>query len=164
MTEKNQAVVDSLEMLLDKNLADVEDLPEYLDNVPNGFYKLLIVDIERKSVEVSKEKGSTDKVDAPVIQFIFEILECVELEDKTKEAPKEKARFNESFFLHNKPELTIASIKAKYKDIATSLNIDNMLALINVLKGMSIGAKVKTVTDKNKEGTYYIRVSNAQVL
>lgn len=163
--EQDQATIDALEMLLDKNLADVEDLPEYADRVANGFYHLKLYAFEKKSVEIAKEKGSSEKIQAPVLQSQFEIVECKELEDSTQEAPKPGVRFNESFFLHNEPDLAIASIKAKYKEVAEKLKIENVLALVNTLnQGVEILAKVKTVKDKKKDDTYYIRVSNAQLL
>lgn len=162
--EVDQASIDAISMLLDKNLADVADLPEYLDRVPNGFYHLKVVEVESKGVEIAKEKGSSEKIMAPVIQMVFEIVECKELEDESKEKPKPGGRFNESFFLHNEPEKAIESIKAKYKEVAEKLKIENVLVLVQTLKGMDIFAKVKTVADKKKEDTFYIRVSNAQAL
>lgn len=163
--EADQVTLDELDAILDKNLADVEDLPEYLDRVSNGFYKLRILTVEQKRVEIPKEEGSSEKIDAPVIQFVFEIQETLELEDAEAPEPKAGDRFNVAIFLHKEPEKALGVLKAMFADVAASLNVANVKELIkNNLKGLDVMAKVSTKKDRKKEDKYYIRVSNCKLI
>lgn len=160
--ESKQTDIDLLDALLDKNLEDVEDLPEYLDRVANGFYKLKIVEVQRKTVETT-DKDTKAKVDAPIIQFVFEVVECMELEDAAKEAPKVGARFNESVWFNKDVDKAAAVIKLKFKEVAEAWGASNLKELVNQLQGAEIAALVKTTADREKEDKFYIRVSNCRL-
>lgn len=161
--EQEQIGLDLLDSLLDKNLADVEDLPEYLEQCPKGFYKLLVERVERKMVEITVE-GSSTKVPAPTIQFTYVIQETLELADATAEPPKPGSKFNESVFFHKDPEQAASVIKAKFEEVANSMGWANLKDLIQNLQGTVIGAQVHTNKDKKKDDKYYIQVRNAKVL
>lgn len=161
-TEKDQIAKDMMMNLLDRNLADVADLPEYLDKAPTGYYKLKVEDIVYKNVEI-QEKGKTGKTDAPTVQVEYSIQGILELEDQTipeEKHPKLGSRFAETFFMHNDPQKAIEVIKAKYKAIAEELKIEKVSDLLEQMKGLDIGATVKSKADKNKEDRWYIQASN----
>jgi hypothetical protein len=155
--------LDLLDSLLDKNLSDVEDLPEYLEQCPKGFYRLLVEKVEKKIVEVSVE-GASAKVPAPTIQFTYVIEEVLELADATAEPPKVGSKFNESVFFHKDADQAASVIKAKFEEVANAMGWANMKDLIQNLQGTSIGAQVQTNKDKKKDDKYYIQVRNAKVL
>lgn len=167
MKPEEKAAVDSMDALLDRNLDGVEDLPEYLDKVPMGFYKLRVTKCERKPVEVSKEKGSQEKIMAPVTNIEFEVMECLELADTSKNAiedgAKPKSRFNVSIFWNRDVEKAAAAFKAMFKDVAKAQGWQTLLEIEQKIAGSEIGAQVKSVEDKDKDGKYYHRVSNAQL-
>lgn len=168
--EEAQLALEELNMLLDKNLEDVADLPEYLDKIPPGFYKLTILEAEFKSVEVPKEKGSQEKISAPVLQFVYEVKECLELQNEEDRGKLPKMdgttppRINESIFFHTNKETATSAVKTKFKEIAEQLKIGNLLELVRSLKGLDIGATVKCVEDNKKEDKFYIRVSNCRMM
>ena len=162
-----QIAMEQLEALLDKNLDDIDDLPEYLEQCPTGFYKLHVQKVEFKSVEITP-KGQTQKIQAPAVQFTYAILEVLELKDAEKVAPEDIPKagslFNESIFFHSDPKKATEVIKAKFEEIGIALGIDNALALVKKLEGLAIAGAVKTKKDKNKEDTYYIQVSNCKLV
>jgi hypothetical protein len=168
--EEDNAVLDSLEGLLDKNLEDVEDLPEYLDIVPKGFYKLKVERIEHKSVEVKNSEGD-GKIKVPTIQFIYMILETMELADQAQEKVKDGSKFSETiFFLPRDLAKGAQVIKAKFKEVAATLGVNMVNELVGnrttkgQLVGMEIAASVKTTKDPNKEDRYYHQVSNCKII
>lgn len=160
--QTDQAAIEMFSSILDRTLEDVEDLPEYLDYVPTGFYKLKIIEVEKKMVEIT-DKETKAKVQAPVIQFVYEIVEALELADPDKSAPKAGGRFNESIFFHKDKDKALSVIKSKFGEIATAWNIPNVLVLVDQLKGAEIGATVKAKKDKLDDEKFYIQVSNAKL-
>jgi hypothetical protein len=160
---EDQVVLDQLDMLLDKNLSDVEDLPEYLESVPKGFYKLKVVKRESKTVEMEDPDDKSKKKKTPIIQWTYEIVEALELEDQTIEVPKPGSRFNESIFFGDVEKGTQV-VKAKFKEIAESQGIGNVKELVEFVKeGLEVCGFVKTTKDKKKEDKYYIRVENVRM-
>lgn len=164
MKEAEKVAMESLDSILDSNLEDVEDLPEYIDQVPAGYYKMKITKCERKTAEVAKEEGSSEKVTVPVTQVEFEIVECLELADTSKDKDAEGAkptnRFNVSFFWHKDIEKTKSAFKTLFSEIAPTQGWQNLLDIERGAKGLEVAAKVKSVADKKKDDRYYHRVSN----
>jgi hypothetical protein len=161
--EQDQVASSMLDSLLDANLADIADLPEYADFIPTGFYKLKIETVERKSVEIT-DKESKQKVQAPVLQLVYSVQETLELEDQSVEKIKPNTRFNISYFFNKDPQKSLEVIKANFKNIAEQLGITNVAELIGKLQGLEVGATVKSKKAKDKEDTYYIQVSNAKLI
>lgn len=160
--EQNQEAANLLDELLDKQLSDVEDLPEYLDQIANGFYKVKMVEVEKKTVEV-KQEGTDVKLKAPVVQFVYEIMECLELQDPSKKAPNPTDRFNESVFFHKDKEKAAAVIKAKFGDMSAAQGWVTVLDIINGIKGLEFTCNIKTTADKDKADKFYLRVTNCQL-
>lgn len=158
--QDNAAAAAALDALLDQNLSDVADLPEYLDNCPNGFYHLKMEQVERKMVEIKGEGGA--KVPAPVVQFVYSIVAALELEDQTKEPPKPNSRFNETVFFHKDAQKANEVIKSKFKGLAESQGWNTVADIVNGLKGLEFGAIVKSKADRDKEDKWYIQVTNAR--
>jgi len=163
--EEAQVAIDLMDSLLDKNLDEVADLPEYAEQVPNGMYMLTIISKEKKVVSI-QEKDKKEKTNAPCIQFVYEINECLELEkeEEREKVPKAGIRFNETVFFHRDVEKANSVLKAKFGDLGPSLGVERLGEIINKLEGLKVGALVKTKKDKNKEDTYYIQATNCKLL
>lgn len=162
--ETSQEDIDVMNALLDKNLADIEDLPEYLDRIGNGFYKLKFVSHEKKGVEIDGEEKGT-KIKVPVIQFVIEIKQVIELEDKDGTPPKEGSRFNVSFFFNKDPEKGVAALKAMFSaEMAAALNTTSLLQLVDKTDGLEVAASVKCKADKKKDDKFYISVRGCQLV
>lgn len=158
----SQAAAALLAGLLDTSLADVADLPTYLDYCPNGFYKLKVVSVEQKMVDMKNDSGT--KVPGPVIQFTYEILETLELEKESEKPIEGKAQFSETIFFHKDPEKGKEVVKAKFKDVAEKVGWTTVADVIANLAGMEIGAIVKSKQDKEDKNRYYIQLTGARTV
>lgn len=167
MSEKN---VDSLfEDILDTNLDDIKDLPEYLDYAPTGSYVLEIVEAEKTSVEVDKEGGG--KMDAPVIRVTYEVVSVQEFKNaedahlvKTRETDGAGSRFSESFFFHKDKKKSSEIFKAKYLEIAKKFGFTDLSSLLEGMKSLTITATVKSTKSKNDAERFFINTKNIQVV
>lgn len=151
-----------LDSLLETNLADVADLPEYIDEIPSGNYKLLISLCEKKKVEVPDKDNPGKKVKATTIQLNFTTLECIELVDPSKmeKVPKMGGIISESVWFNKDVQQGLSVLKAKFEEIAKAQGIDNMLTLVNSLQGMTVFATIKCKANTKKEGYFFIQVTN----
>jgi hypothetical protein len=162
--EQDQIAQAQLAALLDKNLSDVADLPEYLDYAPTGYYHLKMAKLEQKMVEIKDKDNGGVKVPAPVIQFTFEVMAVLELEKAGEEPPKVGSRIGESVFFHKDPEKAMEVIKAKFAGLAESQGWNTVADIIAGIEGLEFGAVVKSKEDKEKKDKFYIQVSNAKPL
>lgn len=157
---KDQVAADMLDSLLDANLADVADLPEYLDYCPDGAYFVKCVKVEKKNVEIKDKEKAGQKKDAPVVQFTFAIQRTMELVDATKEQVKEGSQFSETVFFHSDADKAKEVIKAKYKGLAESQGWKTVGDIVSGLEGLEFVATIKSKKDKDAD-KYYIQLNNA---
>ncbi len=164
---------DLFDSILDTNLSDIADLPEYLDFCPAGAYILDIVEAEHKKVEVDNpDKKVGGKIEADVLQVTYEISSIAELVDpsneglvKTKVKDGVGSRFNESFFFHKDPKKSQEIFKAKYKAIAEKLGFNSVGETLRGMKGVQILATVTSKKGKDRENErYFINTANIQVI
>ena len=165
--------MDDFDSILDTNLNDIADLPEYLDFCPTGVFNINIVEAEHKKVEVDNpDKKVGGKIDADVLQVTYELESIAELVDPTNEnlvktVAKDGtgSRFNESYFFHKDPKKSQEIFKAKYKAIADKLGLGSIGETLKAMKGLKIQCTVTSKKGKDKENErYFINTSNIQVL
>lgn len=148
-----------LDTLLDQDLSEIADLPTF-EIPPKGFYRLLVSKVEEKTVDLSGGKGK-----APVIQFDYQVVEPLELEDESeRELVKVGQNFSESYFFHNDPEKTKQAIKTTFKAVGESLGCKTLKELVEKLQGCEIAATVNHRKDKNDSEKIYAQIRNAQIL
>jgi len=147
--------------MLDQDLTEIADLPTY-EVPPKGIYKLLVFKVEQKEVEVqNKDK---QKIQAPVIQFDWKVVEPLELVNPEEaESIKPDTQFSESYFFHNDPEKTKAALKDSFKEVASSLGIKNLKQLVEQLQGLEVIGNVKHRVDKNDKEKIYAQVRDIRL-
>lgn len=158
---------DIFDELLETNLDDIADLPEYADYIPTGTYHLRIVESEKKFVEV-QNKETKAKEKAPVIQFTYEIVEPKELKDPQEEnLLKPGMRFNESFWLNGDAEAkkkTLEIIKVKFKELSAKFGWSSLGDVIAGAKGVEVFAIVKSKASDKDADKFFIGTKNMQPL
>lgn len=160
-------MTDIFDSILDTNLDDIADLPEYADYVPNGLYHLKIVESEKKTVETTN-KDTKQKENAPVVQITYEIVEAKELKDPTEEPlVKPNMRFNESYWFNGDKERQQKSMevmKVKYKALADQFGWKNLSEMIAGMKGLDVLALVTSKRSKDDSDKFFINTKNMQAL
>jgi hypothetical protein len=163
--------------ILDTNLDDIEDLPEYLDYCPTGAYLLKITGAGMVKVELDKKKDFIEgleeagegKIWAPVLQVQYEIQSIGELK-RPEEADQVKCAdtdgkgsyFSESFFFHKDPKKAKAIVKVKYKEIAAKFGFTTVGQTIEGMKDIVISAMVQSTKSQKDKDKYFINTKNIQ--
>lgn len=167
MTTATQENKDLFEDILDTNLDDIDDLPEFLDFCPTGSFTLVIKDAAKDVVDMDGEDGK--QIHAPVIRVVYELKNIRELHDETEAGLVKVADtdgmgscFSESFFLHKDKAKTLAVFKARYKEIIKKFGFTNIDTLIEGMKGLEVTAVVKSTKSKKDADRFFINTKNIQ--
>lgn len=157
--DTNSNALDMLDTLLDKEIDDLADLPEF--KVPaTGIYKLTVA----VAPKVINEK--------PAVEATFTIVELVELADSetpVEEIGKNGDKFSTAFFLKDKEgndsEMGFGRLKQFVKPFQEHYNEGNLRTLITEhLKGeTTITAKVVKQERKSEKGKFDARVSDVTI-
>lgn len=137
---------DSLDSLLDKNLDDIADLPEW-KNFPAGAHKS-IVNWETKDAKwTDKEHG---ELEGKVIVCKLTAVETLELTDPKNDKPLEKGtqatvQYNPFY------EQSLGALKAVLKNMEPVVGSSNLKALIQGTEGFEVIA-FTTVRKYKKDG------------
>jgi len=137
-----------LDDVLDVNVDEVEDLPDYVDPAA-GRYTVNISKVDTREVDcMDKESGT--KVATPVVQITYEIVAVGELANPADLAPEAGSLFSESFFMKNP-----AFFKSYLKGIFGADMAGNTFGdLLKELEGMSLELTVKLTRSKDGEKVY----------
>lgn len=165
-TDESEADFSELMDLLDANLEDIADLPDYVEYMPSGYYELEIKKAEMAEVEVPKSKGSEEKVKAKVLQFEFAIIKPLELNDEseTDKVPKEGSIISDSIFFNKDVQKSLSVFKAKFVEVGAALGINSPKDLLPKLPGLKVGAVVKCKASKKDADRYFISVSQCKII
>ena len=138
-----------IEALLDMNLDDLEDLPEF-KSFPAGGYKLG-VSLKAKTVN-----------DKPAVEMSLKMLEVIELADTSLEPPKEGDESSILFFMDN--EIGRGKMKEACKPIAVALNTPKLTELVEQCQDVEVMAILTTRPDKEDKDKIYQGVKELEVI
>ena len=127
----------SMDDLLDMNLDDLADMPEFLVP-PAGAYAATIKSITKK--EINKH---------PSFEVTFILNDVVELADATEKPPEKNAETSTAFMMDN--EIGQGSFKEFLKPLAAHLGTGKVSEIIEQAKGLQILllTEVRKGKDKN---------------
>lgn len=149
-TKPNAAVTaadeEAMAALLDDNLEDVPDLPEF-GTPPKGTYKLKHDGYETKKIN--------DKL---ATECKFEVLETIELADENGTPPKAGMKFSELVWFHNDPIKAKGVLKRQLNNVTGELGTTNLAELMAKVKDMEVVAVVGNRRDKEDKERVYASV------
>ena len=128
---------DNISSLLDSNLDDLADLPEFV-TPPAGAYNATILSIEEKLIGVN-----------PAVEFKFKLMETMELANTTDTPVANGTECSVAFMLNN--EFGVGNLKAALKPLQTHLGTTTARETMEAAKGMSV--LLTTTVRKGKAGT-----------
>jgi hypothetical protein len=128
---------DKVASLLDSNLDDLADLPEF-KVPPAGAYNATILSIEEKEI------GSH-----PAVEMKFKLLETLELASPTDAPVENGTECGVAFMLDN--EFGVGALKAALKPLATAFGTSTSRETMAAAKGASI--MLVTKVRQGKKGT-----------
>ena len=130
--------------LLDMNLDDFADLPEFLVPPP-GTYNLLLKSMEIKTIN---EKTA--------IEINFSILSTVELVNAEDTAPTEGGAFSTLYIMDN--EFGQGAFKAATANLKEALGVNTPRELIESSAGSEVVAVITNRKDKKDPSKVYIKL------
>lgn len=139
--------VDDIDLsLLDKNLADIEDLPSF-EVPPKGTYVMLC-------------SGGTKKIgEHPAVTFDLEVVSTVELADKSQKPPKDGDKTGVMFMLDN--EFGLGNMKKFLAPFAAHFGTDNVRELVkDRIQNVIISCTMDHQVDKEDKTKIYARPKN----
>jgi hypothetical protein len=135
--------------LLDRDIDDIEDLAGF-EVPPNGVY-LLKFNAELKVVN-----------DKDAVEAAFEVMETLEQNDTSVDAPVAGTKFSTLFFVEN--PIAIGKLKEFLKPIAVHTGIGNTLQLVQQeCKDLIISATVLRKAAKDDPEKFYATVKNVTI-
>lgn len=141
--------MEQLDNLLDANLDDLADLPEFKP-FPNGAYR---VTIEFECKEVNKH---------PSVELKLTCVETLELSDAAADVPVEAGtQCSVLYMLDN--EYGQGTLKEVLKPLAIHLGVTKVTELMECAKGTEVLVVTKQRQSKDKTATY-INVAKLEVL
>jgi len=144
--------LDEIDSLLDKNLDDIADLPEF-KVFPAGIHKCTIA-WERKDFERNVD-GSKKQV--PHMQLTLTYLETLELTDQGEELPKAGDKCSTAYDLTN--EFALGALKKAVKTLAEAYG-GNLKQTIKETNGFEVAAVTTLRKDKNDKDKKYLQVQD----
>src|SRR5258705_6152544 len=97
---KVELTAEQMEALMEGNIDDVENLPDYI-TPPAGFYKLLVKTVDRKKDMKGKK----------CIHITFSVQEAIQLNNPAEEKPKEGSLFSQAYF----PDTSVENLKDTWR-------------------------------------------------
>lgn len=139
------ASLEDIDSLLDADLGEIEDLPDFV-TPPNGFYKL--------TVEVDKKKVMKDK---KAVQFKFHVVETIQLNNPAEVPVKEGSLFTQAFFPDTSQEKANVWrwLKKAVKPYLESCGAANLSSALDAMNGQMITAVVTLRPNDPKNPTIW---------
>ena len=137
---------EAMAALLDDNLEDVPDLPEF-GTPPKGTYRLLHKGYETKKIN--------DKL---ATECRFSIVETIELANENDTPPKAGMEFSELVWFHNDPMKAKGVLKRQVNNLTGEFGTTNLAELMAKVKDMEVIAVVNTRRDKEDKERFYASV------
>ena len=144
---------DNLSSLLDANLDDLVDLPEFVVP-PAGAYNATILDFAEKKIG-----------DHPAVELKFRLNETMELANPTDAPIKNGLETSVSFLLDN--EFGVGGMKALLTPLKVALGTNTSRETLEGGKGMSVMLVTKVRSGKkgtDSEDKKYLQVHKVEVL
>lgn len=153
MTEANKPAQDDADFddaLLERNLADIDDLPSF-EVPPKGSYVLLASGI-RKKIN-----------DHPAVIIELEVVSTVELVDKTQTPIVDGSKTGVMFMLDN--EYGLGSMKKFLQPFAAHFGTDNVRELVKEkIQNLTITATMDHQIDSKDKTKIYARPKNIAIV
>lgn len=141
--------LDNLSSLLDSNLDDIADLPEF-GNFPAGVY----------TVEIKwEEKKINDKA---AVELGMKLLSVEELADPTETPPSDGSQTSVLYFLDN--EFGVGSLKATIKPLASHFGCASLRAAMEQSTGAQCLVTLSTKKSKKNPDQVFQGIKNIQVI
>jgi hypothetical protein len=142
---------DNIASLLDSNLDDLADLPEFVVP-PAGAYNAEILSCEEKKIG-----------EHPAVEMKFKLLETLELASASDAAVAPGTECGVSFMLDN--EFGVGALKAVLKPLQTALGTNTARETMAGAKGMAIMLVTKVRNGKGDNADKkYLGISKVEVL
>lgn len=147
--------LDDIEALLDKNLDDIDDLPEF-KTFPAGIHKCNIK-WARKDIEKTVD-GSKKKV--PHMELTLTAIETLELADQADQdkLPKVGDKCSTAYDLTN--EFALGALKKAVKSLAEATGKQKLMEIIRETDGFEVAAVTKVRKDKNDKDKFYLQIED----
>lgn len=147
--------LDDIDSLLDRNLDDIEDLPEFKTFLP-GAHKVKIT-WERKDIEKTVD---SQKKKVPHMQLNCEYIELLEHADSKDDEKASKAgdKCNTAYDLTN--EFAMGALKKATKTLGDHLGIQSLKEIIKATNGFEVVLVCKNRKDKNDATRFYLQVED----
>lgn len=142
-----------LDDLLDSNLDDIADLPEFV-TPPAGAYRATILGIEQKEIGTH-----------PAFEAKFKLLETLELSDPNQAPVADGTETSLAFMMDN--EFGQGNFKKFISPIAENSGVSSIREAIGAAKGAEVMIVSKVRKGKkgtNQEGNEYFDIVSLQVL
>lgn len=142
---------DNISSLLDANLDDLADLPEFVVP-PAGAYNATIVSIEEKKIG-----------EHPAVEMKFKLMETMELANATDAPVAPGTETSVSFMLDN--EFGVGAMKAALKPLQMATGATTARETMEAAKGMSILLVTKVRSGKGENADKkYLGIHKLEVL
>jgi len=142
---------DNISNLLDANLDDLDDLPEFVVP-PAGAYNATILSIEEKKIG-----------DHPAVEMKFSLQETLELSNATDAPVAPGTECSVSFMLDN--EFGVGGMKAALKPLQVALGTTSARETMEAAKGCSIMLVTKVRSGKGENADKkYLGIHKIEVL
>lgn len=151
--QPQQSQFGGLAAVLQKNLNEIEDLPNYIAPPP-GVYKLLITGCNQKVINQKT-----------VIVTDYTFLELKELNAKADDDDKKdvlkiqwgKDKMGETFYFDDpeKIEQTLGVLKKKYGHLGALFGTTNLMEILEKLPNLTIDAQIGRRVDKDDSTKFY---------
>lgn len=150
---ENTSKFGALSAVLARDLATVEDLPNYIAP-PAGVYKLMI--------EACGQKVINEKAVIAVDYIFLELKSTNEKPDEQDEIEIKKIQWgkdkmSESFYFNDpdRIETTLSVLKKKFGPLGPQLGTTNLLEILDRLPNLTIEAQVGRRGDENDKSKFY---------
>jgi hypothetical protein len=136
--------------LLERNLDDIEDLPSF-EVPPKGTYQFLV-------------SGLTKKVnEKPAVAFDLEVINTIELQDKTEKPVVDGSKTGVLFFLDN--EFGLGNMKKFLAPFAAHFGTNNVKELVKEkIQNVQVTCTLDHQKDKQDPTKVYARPKNIVVI
>jgi len=138
-----------LDSLLDANLDDLEDLPEFKPFAPGAHRCLLSLD--KKTI-----------AGHPAVEASFTLIETIELSNSQDVAGKDGDTCNSAFFLDN--EFGRGKFKALALSLSEILGTTNQGEIVEQAKNLEVMLLSSVKKDKNDASKVYLNIISIEVI
>lgn len=134
----------ALSAVMSRNIADIEDLPEYV-TPPEGNYKLLVQKVGPEEIN--------EKTALKVEYVIIDTIALADPEGDKEHVVTPGSIFSEAFWFSDpeKVEKTLSVLKAKFGGLSEAVGSTNLLEIMNKMEGMQVQCIITNRVVKDKD-------------